>query len=110
MDAKKGSVSKEEVQKEVEILASREDPSKTYREHHECLEEDVEQAIEYKTCLIEHLQKKFAEDLPEFAVISDRKKEMCHKLATLMVSHKCCHSLCLVANTHRTSYLVEFVH
>ena len=63
-----------------------EESHKTYKEHHECLEEDVEEALEYETCLIEHLEKKFAEDLPNIQFLSAKKQEMCHKLATVMVN------------------------
>ena len=87
MEDNKSRAEKGEVKKQMEMHQKKEEESKKdYKEHHECLEEDVEEALSYETCLIEHLEAKFSNDLPDYQFFSEKKKEMCHKLATLMVN------------------------
>ena len=87
IESKKRKFEELEVRRLMEKHQKKEEEShKTYKEHHECLEEDIEDALEYETCLIEHLEKKFAEDLPDIQILSKKKKEVCHKVATVMVN------------------------
>ena len=87
MEDNKSRAEKGDVKKQMEMHQKKEEESKKdYKEHHECLEEDVEEALSYETCLIEHLEAKLSNDLPDYQFFSEKKKEMCHKLATLMVN------------------------
>ena len=88
MAARKGTIAPSDVQKHMAERERKVDKNKDYDEFHDCCEEDVEYALGYEECLIDHLERKFGDDLPDFgSYMSDRKKIMCHKLATLMVSH-----------------------
>ena len=87
MEERKSKIERKEVAKQMEIRQKKEMEShKNYQQHHDYVEQDFEEALGYEACLIEHLEKKFAEDLPDIQFLAEKKKEICHKLATVMVN------------------------